>query len=433
MKAADAHVKFDAGEASALRLDGEDPLAGFRDRFHLPRRSDGTPLVYLCGHSLGLQPKGARKAVEEELEAWARRGVAAHFEGPRPWYGAERALYEPLARLVGARPHEVTVMNGLTVNLHLLMATFFRPRGERRKVLMEEGAFPSDRYAVETHLRHRDLDPAEDILLARPRPGERTLRGDDIEELLAARGPRIALVLFAGVQYLTGQLFDLARITAAAHAHGCLVGFDLAHAVGNVPLALHDWGTDFAAWCGYKYLNAGPGAGAACFLHERHALDASLPRLGGWWGTDPEARLRMEPQFVPAPTADGWQVSDPAVLSLAPLRASLALFREAGLDALRAKSLRLTDYLLFLLDRIPAGRLEPITPRAPAEHGCQISLAARERPRELLRALEAEGFLVDFRPPDVLRVAPVPLYNSFHEVWRFAGALARACYSTGRT
>jgi kynureninase len=318
-------------------------------------------------------------------------------------------------------------MNSLTVNLHFMMATFYRPTKARRKIMMEDPAFPSDTYAIKSQIAHHGLEPDDCLVLARPRKGEFTVRLEEIEALLEKHGDEIALVLLAGVNFFTGQLFDLPRITAAAQKHGCAVGIDLAHAAGNVPLRLHDWNIDFAVWCSYKYLNSGPGAVAGAFVHERHATNPDLPRLAGWWGNDPATRFRMhlEPDFIPVPSADSWQVSNPPILAMAPLRASLAIFDEAGgMTRLREKSERLTGYLQFLLDCAPSKLFSVITPRAPNEHGCQLSVLVHEHPRELFQKLEKAGVKGDFREPDVIRVAPTPLYNTFHEVWRFAKILA---------
>jgi kynureninase len=416
---------FEPTEAFARQLDAADGLATFRDSFLLPRRPDGTPQVYLCGHSLGLQPVAARALVEQELDDWAHLGVEGHFRGTTPWYTYHETLRDAGARLVGALPREVVFMNSLTVNLHLMMATFYRPRAERRCLFIDEPAFPSDLYAMQSQVRHHGLDPSACLLTARPRAGEDVLRLQDIEEILERQGREIAVVWWSGVNFFTGQFFDLSRLTAAAHAQGCLVGLDLAHAAGNVPLRLHDWNVDFAVWCSYKYLNGGPGAVGGCFVHERHGDNPSLARLAGWWGNDPATRFRMqlEPEFIPQPGADGWQVSNPPILAMAPLRASLALFDAADLPALRVKSERMTAYLLYLLERLPAGRFEIITPRDPAQRGCQVSLRVRQRPRETVAALEAAGIVCDFREPDVIRAAPVPLYNTFADVWTFARVL----------
>jgi kynureninase len=318
-------------------------------------------------------------------------------------------------------------MNSLTVNLHLLMATFYRATESRRLILIDEPPFPSDLYAVQSQLRHHGLDPAESLLTVRPRQGEHTIRMEHVEAILERQGAEIAVVWWNGVNFLTGQFFDLPWLTAAAHRHGCLVGLDLAHAAGNVPLALHDWGVDFAVWCSYKYLNGGPGAVGGAFVHEKHGRNTALPRLAGWWGNDPATRFRMQLQreFVPQVGADGWQVSNPPILAMAPLRASLALFDAAGMPALRDKSERMMGYLRYLLDRAPAGRFEVITPSGPAQRGNQISLLILDRPRETLRALEDAGVVCDFREPNIIRAAPVPLYNSYADVWTFAGVLSR--------
>jgi kynureninase len=418
---------FEPDESYARRLDDSDPMRPFRGQFLLPDGPNGKPQVYLCGHSLGLQPVGAWSLVEQELNDWSRLGVEGHFQGSTPWYSYHETLRDAGARLVGARPGEVVFMNSLTVNLHLMMATFYRPQGQRRCILIDEPAFPSDLYAMQSQVRHHGLDPAECLLHVGPRPGEHLIRAEDVEEILERRGREIAVVLWSGVNFFTGQFFELPRLTMAAQRQGCVVGLDLAHAAGNVPLALHDWNVDFAAWCSYKYLNSGPGAVAGCFVHERHGHDTCLPRLAGWWGNDPATRFRMqlEPEFVPKEGADGWQVSNPPILSMAPVRASLALFDEAGMAALRTKSQRLTAYLLFLLDRLPAGAFEVITPRDPAQRGCQVSLLVHDRPRECVREMEAAGVACDFREPNVVRAAAVPLYNTFQDVWAFADVLGR--------
>ena len=412
---------FAPGEAWARDADARDPLGWGRAAFALPAGPDGAPLLYFCGNSLGLMPLRARALVDAELADWAGLGVEGHFAAERPWYSYHAALREPLARLVGALPHEVVAMNALTINLHLMLVSFYRPAGRRVKILIEEAAFPSDAYAVASHLEARGIG-ADAVLVARPRPGESLLRTEDLEALLAEHGSEIAVVWLGAVHYYTGQLLALERISRAAHAAGCVVGFDLAHAAGNVPLQLHAWDVDFAVWCSYKYLNAGPGAVAGCFVHERHQA-AGLPRFAGWWGNDPATRFQMQsrPVFVPVAGADGWQVSNPPILALAPLLASLELFDRAGMAALRAKSERLTGYLAFLVEGL--GRVTLLTPADPAARGCQLSLRVRQGAEELVAALRARGVVTDYREPDVVRVAPVPLYNSFHEVWRFAQIL----------
>ena len=421
-------MTFSADEQFALQLDSEDPLRDFREKFYLPPGKDGKPLIYFAGNSLGLMPKTARSIVEEELENWAKFGVDAHHAAGTPWYTYHEALREPIARLVGAKPLEVICMNSLTVNLHLMMATFYRPTKSRFKILMEEPAFPSDTYAVKTQIAHHGLNPKEALILAEPRQGEFTIRTEDVIDLLEKHADQLALVMLAGVNFFTGQLFDIQKITAAAQTRGILVGFDLAHAAGNVPLALHDWNLDFAVWCSYKYLNAGPGAVAGAFVHERHATNTKLPRLAGWFGNDPNTRFRLhlEPEFVPVASADGWQISNPPIFSMAPLRASLAIFDGAGgMEPLRAKSVRLTGYLEFLLKEMGSKKFTIITPGSPDTRGCQLSILAHEHPKELLKELETANLKCDFREPNVIRVAPTPLYNTFHEAWRFGKILAQ--------
>jgi len=421
-------MTFSADEDFARQLDADDPLRAFRDKFHLPLSKDGKPLIYFAGNSLGLMPKAARAIVEEELDNWAKLGVDAHHAAGTPWYTYHEALREPTARLAGAKPVEVICMNSLTVNLHLMMATFYRPTKSRFKILMEEPAFPSDTYAIKTQIAHHGLNPNDVLILARPRKDEFTIQTEDIVDLIEKYADQLAVVLLAGVNFFTGQLFDIERITAATRQRGIVVGFDLAHAIGNVPLSLHDWNVDFAVWCSYKYLNAGPGAVAGAFVHEQHATNTKLPRLAGWFGNDPNTRFRLhlEPEFIPVASADGWQISNPPIFSMAPLRASLAIFDGAGgMEPLRAKSIRLTSYLEFLLREVGSKKFTVITPRNSNERGCQLSILAHEHPKELLKELEAAGVKCDFREPNVIRVAPTPLYNSFHEVWRFARILAK--------
>ena len=404
----------------ATVLDGRDPLQGFRDRFLIPRH-DGDEQAYFCGNSLGLQPRAVRDALLQELDDWAALGVEAHFRGRHPWMPYHAELRDGLATLVGAQPSEVVAMNSLTANLHLLMVSFYRPTAERPAILIEAGAFPSDRYGVQSQVRFHGFDPDTDVIeLAGDEP-DGTISMQAIERVLAEHGHRIALVLWPGVQYRTGQAFDLEAITRVAHARGCVVGFDLAHAAGNLPLALHDSGADFAAWCHYKYVNAGPGAVAGAFVHERHAR-TDRPRFAGWWGHDQATRFRMGPQFVPTPGADGWQLSNPPILALAPVRVSLELFAEAGMDRLRAKSLQLTGYLERRVREELADTLQIVTPREPERRGCQLSLrvaGGREHGRALFEFLESRGVVGDWREPDVIRISPVPLYNRFADVDRF--------------
>lgn len=420
-------MTYSKDEQFALQMDRDDPLGRFREKFHLPNGKDGRPLIYFAGNSLGLMPQNVRPIIEQELDDWATLGVDAHLKGKTPWYTYHESVRDPAARLVGARPNEVVCMNSLTVNLHLMMATFYRPTKSRFKILMEDPAFPSDTYAVKTQIMNRGLAPKETLILARPRKGEFTVRNQDILDLIERHSHELALVLIGGVNFFTGQLFDIAGITAAAHKHDITAGIDLAHAVGNVPLALHDWNVDFAVWCSYKYLNAGPGAVAGVFVHERHASNTSLPRLAGWFGNDPNTRFRLhlEPEFIPVPTADAWQISNPPILAMAPLRSSLAIFEEAGgMEPLRAKSIQLTGYLEFLLAQAGSSRFTVITPQEKSARGCQLSILAHEHPKELFDKLEAADVKCDFREPNVIRAAPAPLYNTFHDVWRFAQILA---------
>ncbi|MDE2408590.1 MAG: kynureninase [Xanthomonadaceae bacterium] len=405
----------------ASTLDAADPLRHFRDEFHLPLH-DGAPQAYFVGNSLGLQPKGARAHVEEVLDKWAREAVEGHFTGSAQWMPYHELVRDPLARVVGAQPQEVVAMNSLTANLHFMLVSFYRPTRERPVLLMEAGAFPSDRYALESQLRFHGFDPAEALVEVEPDNADGTFSMAAIERAIAEHGPRLATIVWPGVQYRTGQAFDLKEIARLGHAAGAVVGFDLAHAIGNLPLQLHDADADFAVWCHYKYLNAGPGAVAGCFVHERHAR-TDRPRFAGWWGNDAAVRFQMRPQFSPTPGADGWQLSNPPILGLAPLRASLEQFDRATLPALRAKSEQLTGYLEQLIDAGLRNVLQVATPRDPAQRGCQLSIrviGGRERGRELFDFLAARGVLGDWREPDVIRIAPVPLYNSFADVLRFA-------------
>ncbi len=414
--------KYQVDESFALQMDQSDRLRTFRDEFHIPLHSDGKPQIYFAGNSLGLQPKATKRIVEEELDSWARLAVEGHFKPDRPWYSYHEIFRESGARLVGARPGEVVMMNTLTVNLHLMLISFYRPSRERYKILIEEPCFPSDNYAVRTHLRTRGLDSSDALLIVKPRPGEHTIRTEDIERILTEQGKQTAVMWLSGVNFLTGQVFDMPRITSLAKSHGCVVGWDLAHGAGNVPTQLHDWDVDFAVWCSYKYLNSGPGAVAGCFVHEKHGKNLDIPRYAGWWGNNPDTRFLMQlrPDFVPRAGADGWQISNPPIFSLAPLKASLDLFDRAGLTNLREKSKKLTGYLRFLLERLPKDRFEIITPPEPEAQGCQLSILVHEMARDALESLESQGVICDFREPNIIRAAPTPLYNTFHEVWRFA-------------
>ncbi|MCB9519543.1 MAG: kynureninase [Myxococcales bacterium] len=406
--------------ACAQRLDAADPLRGFRDRFHIPVDDAGREVAYLVGNSLGLQPRAAAAAVTAELDTWASRGVNGHFEGARPWFSYHERCTAAAAHIVGARDSEVVMMGALTTNLHLLMVSFYRPTPSRYRILIEGGAFPSDRYAVASQARFHGLDPRDAIVELGPRPGEATLRDEDIEAEIARLGDSLALVMLSGVNYFTGQAFDVRRVTAAAHAVGAIAGFDLAHAAGNIPLQLHDDDVDFAAWCSYKYLNSGPGGVGGVFVHERHGADATLPRFAGWWGNDPASRFEMPEEFVPARGAAGWQTSNAPILPMATFVASGELFLEATIPALRAKSELLSEYLTCRLDALGA---EMITPRETRRRGAQVSLRVRRGADRVRDQMEAAGVVCDFRRPDVVRVAPTPLYNRFEDIHRLAVAL----------
>ena len=411
-------------DAHALALDEADPLREFRSEFHIPRHGDAEQ-AYFCGNSLGLQPRAVRGALIDELDDWANLGVEGHFLGKHPWMPYHEFVRESLATCVGAMPSEVVAMNSLSVNLHLMMVSFYRPTSQRHAILIEAGAFPSDRYAVESQVRFHGFDPATSLIELEADQAGGTISMQAIERVLAERGSEIALVLWPGVQYRNGQAFNLKEISRLAHAQGCVVGFDLAHGAGNRVLDLHDSDADFAAWCSYKYLNSGPGAVAGCFVHERHAR-SDRPRFAGWWGHDPSTRFRMGPEFTPTPGADGWQLSNPPILALAPLRVSLEIFQRAGMPALREKSVRLTGYLQSLIQQRLAGVLDIVTPLDPAQRGCQLSLrviGGRERGHQLFERLSASGIIGDWRDPDVIRISPAPLYNRYEDVLRLVRAV----------
>ncbi len=418
-----------ADRSRARALDAADPLAPFRRQFHLPTRADGREEIYFCGDSLGLQSTRTEAYVREELRTWRERGVRGHYETEWPWLPYHERLGDAMATLVGALPSEVVVMNGLTVNLHLMMVSFFRPTRERFKILIEDHAFPSDHYAVVSQLRLHGLDPARALVVVAPREGEELLRQEDLTAAIDREGDQLALVLLPGVQYYTGQALDLKALVEAGHRVGAVVGFDLAHAAGNLVMQLHDWGPDFACWCTYKYMNSGPGAVGGCFVHARHGRALDVPRLAGWWGHDKATRFQMGPTFDPVPGAEGWQLSNPPILSLAAVRASLDVFAEAGgMTPLRNKSVALTGYLDGLLRKRLGSQIEVVTPSEPDQRGCQLSIRVRGgrlHGTELLRRIEDAGVACDFRAPNVVRVAPVPLYNTFDDVYGFVDVLAR--------
>ena len=407
----------------ANALDAGDPLRPFRSRFHFPLAKDGVEPIYFTGNSLGLMPKKAREYVEQELSDWERLAVEGHIHAKHPWLPYHESLTEQMAAIVGTKPIETVVMNSLTVNLHLMMVSFYRPTSTRRKIIIEKGAFPSDQYAVESQIRFHGLDPSAALIELTPREGESTLRTEDIVETINREGASVALVMLGGVNYYTGQAFDMKTITEAGHKAGAIVAFDLAHAAGNIELKMHDWDIDFAAWCSYKYLNGGPGAVGGAFIHERHAGSFDLPRFAGWWGHDKETRFLMGPEFHPIAGAEGWQISNPPILQMAALRASLEIFEEAEMAALTEKSRKLTGYLESLIDDIGDERISVITPRDPHQRGCQLSIRVRGGDRSLHERIVARGVFADWREPDVIRVAPVPLYNSFDDVFRFTEIL----------
>jgi kynureninase len=417
---------FEATLAWAQSQDAADPLRGFRDEFLIPRH-EGRDGHYFCGNSLGLQPRAVRPALSAELDSWADQAVEGHFRGDLPWLDYHEFVRDDLAGVVGAQPSEVVAMNTLGVNLHLMMVSFYRPTPERHAILIEAGSFPTDRYAVESQVRFHGYDPATSLIELQGDEANGVISMEAIERVLAEHGSRIALVMLPGVQYRTGQAFDLAAITRLANRHGCMVGFDLAHAVGNLPLQLHDSGADFAIWCSYKYLNSGPGAVGGAFVHDRHAR-TTLPRFAGWWGHDKTSRFQMGPQFVPTYGADGWQLSNPPILALAPLRVSLEIFRRAGMGRLREKSLRLTAYLEWLVQSQLGDVLEVVTPSDPSRRGSQLSirvLGGRARGRALFDDLVEHGIIGDWREPDVIRISPTPLYNQFADCVAFVEATRR--------
>jgi kynureninase len=412
--------------AYAQKQDAQDSLAAYRDKFHHPV-IDGKQVLYFTGNSLGLQPKSAREYINKELDEWAKWGVEGHFEAENPWVSYHEILTPASARLVGAKESEVVCMGSLTNNLHLLFVSFYKPTAKRFKIISEAKMFPSDRYLLETQVRHHGLDPDEAIIEISPREGEHLIREDDIIAAIEEHSDELALVFFGGMNYFTGQLFDMEKLTQAAHEHGALAGFDLAHAAGNVPLELHKWNVDFAAWCTYKYINSSAGNVAGLFVNERHGNDTSINRFGGWWGHNKERRFLMENTFDPMQGAEGWQLSNAPVLGMAALKASLDIFDEAGIHNLRAKSVKLTRYLEFIFNdvvrKFPDIQLEIITPSDPQQRGAQLSIKLIGTDKSFFEQLTKAGVISDFRSPDVIRVAPAPLYNSFEDVYQFGNTL----------
>jgi len=419
-------MKFDNSLSFAQQFDNADPLKDFRNQFIIPS-IDGKAQIYFLGNSLGLQPKNAKGELNKILDQWAQYGVEGFFKGDQPWIDYHDQLTKPLSKIVGALPHEVSVMNQLTVNLHLMMVSFYQPKGKRNKIICEAKAFPSDQYMFETHVRHYELNPDEVIIEVHPRKNEHTIRLEDILQNIERHRDELALVFLGGVNYYSGQLFNIRAITAAAQKTGAKVGFDLAHAAGNVFLDLHNWNVDFACWCSYKYLNAGPGAVAAVYINERYHDDNSIPRYAGWWGYDKANRFKMKKGFKSIPTAEGWQLSTPTFTSLALHKASLDVFERAGWENILAKQKLLNHYLCFLLDEINGASskkiIEIITPKKEKERGCQVSLLMIDRGREIFDVLSKAGIMADWREPNVIRIAPVPLYNTYEEVWHFGNIL----------
>ena len=402
----------------ALIQDKNDPLAQFRERFYFPETETGESFIYFCGNSLGLQPDTAGQYIKEELDAWKKLGVDGHLNAKRPWMPYHEFLTHYTAEIVGALDKEVVVMNSLTVNLHLLMVSFYKPRGKRKKILIENNTFPSDRFAIKSQLKFHGNHPKDDLIILQPDQGE-IITTEWILDCFNHHGDEIALVWIGGVNYYSGQAFDMEAITRKAHEYGCLVGFDLAHGAGNLQLKLHDWDVDFATWCGYKFLNGGPGAPSGVFIHERHLGKPDIPRFEGWWGNDKSTRFQMLDEFIPMETAEAWQLSNPPIFSMAPLLASLEIFHEAGIENLRTKSEELTSYLEDLLENKLEDKIEIITPKSGKDRGCQLSLRLRNTFPKIMDNLRQNGILADWREPDVIRVAPVPLYNSFEDCFHF--------------
>ncbi|UCE93555.1 MAG: kynureninase [Flavobacteriaceae bacterium] len=416
-------MEYQNSKEFALKMDQEDPLASYRDQFYFPMHTDGKESIYLCGNSLGLQPMTTRTYIEAVLDDWKNLGVKGHFEGENPFATYHEDLGQKMAAIVGAKNEEVVAMNSLTVNLHLMMVTFYRPEGDRRKIVIEKNAFPSDQYAVKSQLEFHGYDPAETLIEIEPREGEDLLRTEDITDLIVREGNEIALIMLSGLNYYTGQAYDMEAITKAGHDMGCQVGFDLAHGAGNLKLSLHDWGVDFAVWCTYKYMNSGPGGIAGCFVHSNHIKRKDLPRFTGWWGNKKETRFLMDDTFDPIEGAEGWQMSNETVLSMAALKASLEIFDQVGMDKLVEKSRQLTGFLEFLIDGLQSDRIQVLTPRDTKARGAQLSIRVLNSDKSLFNAISEKGVIADWREPDVIRIAPAPMYNSFIDVYRFVEIL----------
>ncbi len=409
--------------AYAKNLDIEDPLRLYRDKFYIPKQKNGKDHIYLCGNSLGLQPKSTRKYIEQELNDWEKLGVEGHFEAKNPWMSYHEILTDKMSKIVGAKANEVVVMNSLTVNLHLMMVSFYRPSSKRYKILIEGNAFPSDQYAVKSQIEFHGYDVADALIKLFPRKGEKIIRTEDILKIIKEEGDTIALIMIGGLNYYTGQAFDMKAITKAGHEKGCFVGFDLAHGAGNLSLKLHDWQVDFAVWCTYKYLNSGPGGVAGCFVHENHIKDSTIKRFTGWWGHDKATRFLMDDTFVPIESAEGWQLSNAPILSMAALHASLDIFEEVGMTAIQKKAENLTGYLEYLLNELQHDAIEIITPKNAENRGSQLSIQVKDSDKLLFEKITKKGVIADWREPDVIRVAPIPLYNSYIDVFSFVAIL----------
>ena len=414
---------YQLGLEYAKQQDQLDELSNYRNQFHIPKDKNGNELIYFTGNSLGLQPKSTKSYINQELEDWANFGVKGHTEAKNPWLPYHEFLTESMANLVGAKPIEVVTMNTLTANLHFMMVSFYQPTKTRYKIVIESDAFPSDKYAVESQLRHHGFNDKEGLILWKPRKNEELLHFEDLEAILESQGEEIALLMIGGVNYYTGQYFDLKRITELGHIHGCVVGFDCAHGAGNVELSLHDSGADFAVWCTYKYLNSGPGSSAGCFVHERHAYNKNLNRFTGWWSHNKETRFNMRHEFDVLSGAEGWQLSNPPILSMAAIKASLDIFNEVGIKKLVEKSRKLTGYFEFLINGLNNKDIKIITPTNPEERGCQLSIQVNNADKGLHDKLTKAGVMSDWREPDVIRCAPVPLYNSFQDVYNMVEKL----------
>jgi len=421
-------VDFQNSINFAKQMDEQDELRSYRSQYHLPLQKDGRPYIYLCGNSLGLQPKSTKAAIHQELLDWKNLGVEGHFHAKNPWMPYHEFLTNAMAKVVGAKPSEVVVMNTLTVNLHLMMVSFYRPTGKRNKIVIEADAFPSDKYAVESQIRFHGLDPKSCLVELKAREGEYCLRAEDIREKIETQGDEIALVLLGNTNYYTGQYFNMKEITEWGHAKGCFVGFDCAHGAGNLPLELHDSNCDFAVWCNYKYLNSGPGGIGGAFIHERHHQDPNIPRLEGWWGHNKATRFKMRDAFDPTPTTEAWQLSNPPILAMVAVWTALRLFDEVGMAKLRKKALALTAYTEYLVKSLGMDVINIITPSDPAQRGSQLSIQVKNADKALFDKISEDGVIADWREPDVIRVAPVPMYNSFEDVYHFYNILKAALH-----